>query len=40
MLFPDNVSDARRVFAAAFLEKAQRCVEDLEARDALRQFGV
>lgn len=40
VLFPENVSEARRVFAAAFLEKAQRCVEDLDARDALRRLGV
>ena len=40
VLFPEDVSEARRVFAAAFLEKAQRCVEDLDARGALRQLGV
>jgi len=40
VLFPDGISEARRVFAESFLEKAQTCVEDLEALDALRQLGV
>jgi aminoglycoside phosphotransferase (APT) family kinase protein len=40
VLFPDDIPDSRRLFAEAFLERAQSCVEDLEARDALRAIGI
>ena len=34
--FPETASDARRVFSAAFLARAEAALEDLEVRDALR----
>jgi hypothetical protein len=37
--FPENASAARRVFAAAFLARAEAALEDLEVRDVLRQVG-
>ncbi|MCA9510996.1 MAG: phosphotransferase [Myxococcales bacterium] len=36
--FPDDASPARRVFADAFLARAEAAVEDLEARAALRDL--
>jgi len=35
--FPEDATPARRVFADAFLARAEAAIEDLEARDALRQ---
>jgi hypothetical protein len=35
--FPDDASERRKVFAAAFLARAEAAVEDLEVRAALRQ---
>lgn len=40
VLFPDGIGERRRIFAEAFLERAQSAVEDLESRDALRTLGV
>jgi aminoglycoside phosphotransferase (APT) family kinase protein len=36
--FPEQLSEPRRKFAEAFLARAEAAVEDLEARDALRQL--
>ena len=36
--FPDDASERRKVFAAAFLERAEAAVEDLEVRAALREY--
>jgi Phosphotransferase enzyme family len=35
--FPENMSDRRRIFSDAFLDRAQASLDDLEARDALRK---
>jgi hypothetical protein len=35
--FPENMSDRRRIFSDAFLDRAQASLDDLEARDALRE---
>ena len=35
--FPDGVSERRRIFADAFLARAQACLDDLDARSALRE---
>jgi hypothetical protein len=35
--FPDNVTERRRIFAEAFLARAEAALQDLEARSALRQ---
>jgi hypothetical protein len=35
--FPENVTERRRVFAGAFLARAEAALEDLEARAAVRQ---
>lgn len=40
VLFPDDITERRRIFAEAFLERAQSCVEDLESCAALRQVGI
>jgi hypothetical protein len=37
--FPADVTPQRQVFAAAFLDRAQAAVADLEARSAIRSFG-
>jgi hypothetical protein len=37
--FPDNVTERRRIFAEAFLARAEAALQDLEARSALRQAG-
>lgn len=37
--FPADVTPQRQVFAAAFLDRAQAAVADLEARAAIRSFG-
>jgi hypothetical protein len=36
--FPEDASPRRRVFADAFLARAQASIEDLEVREALRRF--
>ena len=36
--FPADATEARRIFAAAFLARAEAALEDLEVRDALRRF--
>lgn len=36
--FPEDVTDRRKRFAAAFLERASAAIEDLESRSALREF--
>jgi aminoglycoside phosphotransferase (APT) family kinase protein len=36
VLFPDNISERRRIFADAFLARSAAAVEDLESFDALR----
>jgi aminoglycoside phosphotransferase (APT) family kinase protein len=36
--FPEDVTDRRKRFAAAFLERAEAAIEDLESRAALREF--
>ena len=36
--FPEDVTDRRKRFAAAFLERASAAIEDLESRDALRTY--
>jgi hypothetical protein len=36
--FPDNATEQRKVFASAFLARAEAAIEDLEARDALRRY--
>ena len=38
--FPDGISDRRRVFAEAFLARAEAAVDDLEALAALRDAGL
>ena len=40
VLFPDNVSERRRIFAEAFLARAAAAVEDLESRAALGSKGL
>jgi len=35
--FPENVSEARRIFSEAFLARAEAAIADLEARAALRE---
>jgi hypothetical protein len=37
--FPEGISEARRIFADAFLERAQASLDDLDARGALREAG-
>lgn len=36
--FPEDVTDRRKTFAAAFLERASAAIEDLESRAALKTF--
>jgi len=36
--FPEDATDRRKRFAAAFLERAEAAIEDLESRAALRKF--
>lgn len=36
--FPEDVTDRRKRFAAAFLERASAAIEDLESRAAIREF--
>lgn len=36
--FPEDASERRKVFAAAFLERAEAAIQDLEAREALRTY--
>ncbi len=36
--FPEDATDRRKRFAAAFLERASAAIEDLESRAALREF--
>lgn len=38
--FPEDATPARRVFADAFLARAQACLEDLDALDALQARGL
>ncbi len=38
VMFPDDATQRRRIFADAFLARAEAAVEDLEARAALREF--
>jgi aminoglycoside phosphotransferase (APT) family kinase protein len=38
--FPDDITEERRAFADAFLERSQSCVEDLDALGALREAGI
>jgi hypothetical protein len=38
--FPENASPGRRVFADAFLHRAQACLDDLDAVGALRDRGI
>jgi len=40
VLFPEDMTEQRRVFSEAFLARAMAAVEDLESRAALRQLGV
>jgi aminoglycoside phosphotransferase (APT) family kinase protein len=40
VLFPDNVSERRRIFAEHFLARAAAAVEDLESRAALESLGI
>ncbi len=37
VLFPDDIDDAREVFANAFLARAEAAIQDLDARGALRE---
>lgn len=37
--FPADATPQRQVFAAAFLERSQAAIADLDARDAIRAFG-
>jgi aminoglycoside phosphotransferase (APT) family kinase protein len=37
VMFPEDMSERRRVFSNAFLDRAQASLDDLEARDALRE---
>ena len=39
VLFPDNISERRRIFADAFLDRAQQSLDDLDALGALRERG-
>ena len=36
--FPEDVTPRRKIFAAAFLARAEAAIEDLESRAALREF--
>jgi hypothetical protein len=38
--FPENATPGRRVFADAFLDRAQACLDDLDAVGALRDSGI
>ncbi len=38
VVFPEDATDRRKRFAAAFLERASAAIEDLESRAALREF--
>ncbi|MCU1375430.1 MAG: hypothetical protein JWO68_2716 [Actinomycetia bacterium] len=40
VLFPEGMTEARRVFSDAFLDRSMAAVEDLESRKALRQLGL
>ena len=40
VMFPEGMTDARRVFSEAFLARAQAAVEDLDALGAIRAAGV
>jgi hypothetical protein len=37
--FPENATEARRIFAGAFLARCEAAIEDLEVRDVLRSVG-
>jgi aminoglycoside phosphotransferase (APT) family kinase protein len=37
VMFPEDMTERRRVFSNAFLDRAQASLDDLEARDALRE---
>jgi hypothetical protein len=39
VMFPENASERRRVFADAFLDRAQQSLDDLDALGALRDRG-
>jgi hypothetical protein len=39
-MFPADMTDKRRVFSQAFLDRALAAVEDLDARAALRAQGI
>jgi hypothetical protein len=39
VMFPAGMSDRRRIFSEAFLDRAQASLDDLEARAALREVG-
>ena len=39
VMFPEGMSDRRRIFSDAFLDRAQASLDDLEARAALREVG-
>ena len=36
--FPEDATQRRKIFAAAFLERAEAAIQDLEVRDALRRY--
>lgn len=38
--FPENATESRRIFADAFLARAQACLDDLDAVGALRDRGI
>jgi aminoglycoside phosphotransferase (APT) family kinase protein len=40
VLFPENISERRRIFAEAFLARSAAAVEDLESRAALKSVGI
>ncbi len=40
VLFPDDMTEARRIFSEAFLARSMAAVEDLESRAALRELGL
>jgi hypothetical protein len=40
VLFPEDMTEQRRVFSEAFLARSMAAVEDLESRAALRQLGL
>jgi aminoglycoside phosphotransferase (APT) family kinase protein len=40
VLFPEGISERRRIFAEAFLARSAAAVEDLESRAALKSIGI